>query len=203
MDASGARSAGDVLRDVPGVNLLASGGRAGVTNAFIRGGDSNFTLVLLDGVALNDSTDLNGGAVNLEGLPTDFIERVEVVRGPLTSFYGPGSLSGVVQLFTRRAGPGRGRAAVGGDVGDSGFRHVFGRVSGAEGAGGYSAGAAWNQEQARVGEDTFRGLDLWATRDVALGATTALGFSGRFAAADAEDYPDGSGGPIYGNARRR
>ena len=53
----------------PASTLLRSGSRAGVTNAYVRGGDPNFTLVLLDGIPLNDSTELQGGAVNLEELP--------------------------------------------------------------------------------------------------------------------------------------
>jgi outer membrane cobalamin receptor len=64
--AAAARSGTEVLHEVPGLSLLASGGRAGVTNAWVRGADPNFTLVLLDGIPLNDSTELQGGAVNLE-----------------------------------------------------------------------------------------------------------------------------------------
>jgi outer membrane cobalamin receptor len=98
------RSAGDVLRQVPGLNALSSGSRAGVTNAFLRGGDPNYTLVLLDGIPLNDTTELQGGAVNLEELPAGLVGHVEVVRGPLTSFYGTSALAGVVQVFTPRGG---------------------------------------------------------------------------------------------------
>ena len=107
IEASAARSASDVLRQVPGLNALSSGGRAGVTNAFLRGGDPNYTLVLLDGVPLNDTTERQGGAVNLEELPSSLVGHVEVVRGPLTSFYGTSALAGVVQVFTPAAGKAR------------------------------------------------------------------------------------------------
>ena len=106
IERTAARSLSEALRSVPGLGLIPSGGRAGVTQAYIRGGDPNFGLVLLDGIPLNDSTDRQGGAVNLEELPALLLERVEVVRGPLTSFYGPTSLAGVLQLFTARGGPG-------------------------------------------------------------------------------------------------
>ena len=131
--ASAARSGADVLRDVPGINLVSNGGRAGVTNAWIRGADPNFTLVLLDGVPLNDSTELQGGAVNFEELPASLVERAEVVRGPLTSFYGPNSLSGVVQLFMPRGRP-RPHAGCGGRRG--GRRRPPARVRARVGAGG-------------------------------------------------------------------
>jgi outer membrane cobalamin receptor len=73
--ASAARSASDLLRQVPGLNALSSGSRAGVTNAFLRGGDPNYTLVLLDGIPLNDTTERQGGAVNLEELPAGLVDR--------------------------------------------------------------------------------------------------------------------------------
>ncbi len=106
LEASEARSGTEVLREVPGLHLLSTGGRTGITHAWIRGGDPNFTLVLLDGIPLNDTTDRQGGAVNLEELPRGLIDRAEVVRGPRSSFYGMSSLSGVVQLFSPRGGPG-------------------------------------------------------------------------------------------------
>jgi outer membrane cobalamin receptor len=203
VEASAARSVNEVLRRVPGLDLLASGGRAGVTNAFIRGGDPNFTLVLLDGIPLNDGTELKGGAVNLEELPAVFLDRVEVVRGPRTSFYGPGSMAGVVQLFTHRGGPGPTQAALGVEAGDAQLRHGFARVSGPAARGGYSAGASWDQERHRVGEDRYRAFDAWATWDRELGTHKDLGLTARVADGEASDYPDSSGGPVYGSGELR
>ncbi len=141
-----------------------------MTNACVRGADPNFTLVLLDGIPLNDSTDLQGGAVNLEELPAGLVERAEIVRGPLTSFYGPSSLSGVIQLFTPRGGPGplpprarrRGRER-------RPAARVRPRVGRRRAAGGWSTGAAYDEETHRIAEDRFRQLDACATADLALG----------------------------------
>ncbi|HEY5907486.1 MAG TPA: TonB-dependent receptor [Vicinamibacteria bacterium] len=198
-----ARSLTEALRSVPGLGLLPSGGRAGVTHAYVRGGDPNFGLVLLDGIPLNDPTDQQGGAVNLEELPALLLERVEVVRGPLTSFYGPSSLAGVVQLFTARGGPGPMRAALGVEAGNAELRHAFGRVSGPTSRGGYSAGASWDQEQGRIGDDRFRALDVWGTWDHDLGGDTDLALNLRASDGEADDYPDGSGGPVYGSGEVR
>jgi outer membrane cobalamin receptor len=203
LQASAARSGADVLRDVPGVNLLSSGGRSGVTNAWLRGADPNFTLVLLDGVPLNDSTELQGGAVNLEELPAGLVERAEVVRGPLTSFYGPNGLSGVVQLFTPRGGPGPLRAAADAEAGDAELRRARGRVSGAAGRGGWSAGASYEKEEHRIAADRFRQLDVFGTADFAFGDAAALALSGRLATGEQDDYPDSSGGPVYGTGETR
>lgn len=202
--AAAARSGADVLRETPGLNLLASGSRAGVTNAWVRGADPNFTLVLLDGIPLNDSTELQGGALNLEELPAVLVGRAEMVRGPLTSFYGPSSLSGVVQLFTPRGGPGPFRLALGAEAGNADLRRAFARASGAAGRrGGWSAGAAYDQEERRIADDRFRQLDGFGTADLAIGETASLALTARLATGEQDDYPDSSGGPVYGSGETR
>ena len=203
IETAGARSATEVLSEVPGLVALASGGRAGVTNAYLRGSDPNYTLVLLDGIPLNDATELQGGAVNLEELPASLVEHAEVVRGPLTSFYGTNALAGVIQLFAPRGGPGPLRASTGLEAGNANLRHAFGRVSGPAGRGGYAAGASWDQESHRVAEDRFRQLDAWGTADLPVSASASLALTGRFADGAAEDYPDASGGPVYGSGQLR
>ena len=197
--ASASRSASDLLRQVPGLNALSSGSRAGVTNAFLRGGDPNYTLVLLDGIPLNDTTERQGGAVNLEELPAGLVDHVEVVRGPLTSFYGTSALAGVIQVFTPRGGPGPVGAGLAAEVGNAGLRRGFGRVSGPAGRGGYAAGASWDEEEYRIARDRFRQLDAFANADLPLGSTTDLALTGRFADGLIDDYPDASGGPVYGS----
>jgi outer membrane cobalamin receptor len=205
IEASAARSATEALAMVPGLNALASGGRAGVTNAFLRGSDPNYTLVLLDGIPLNDSTELQGGAVNLEELALVSVDRIEVVRGPLTSFYGTSALAGVIQLFSPRGGPGPLRASAGLEAGNADLRHAFARLSGPLADGGFAAGASWDEERHRVAEDRFRQLDIWGTADLAFGRRALVALTGRFADGHADDYPDASGGPVYGDGllRRR
>jgi len=201
--ASEARSGTEVLREVPGLNLLPTGGRSGITHAWIRGGDPNFTLILLDGIPLNDTTDRQGGAVNLEELPRGLIDRAEVVRGPRSSFYGMSSLSGVVQLFSPRGGPGPLRAAVGAELGNADLRRGFARVSGPAGEGGWSAGVSYDQERFRIARDRFEQIDIWANTDLALGADAVLALTARFATGEQDDYADGSGGPVFGTGEVR
>ena len=69
---------------------------------FLRGGESRYTKVLIDGVAVNAA----GGYFDLSHLSTDNIERIEIVRGPASVLYGADAVSGIVQIFTRRAGIG-------------------------------------------------------------------------------------------------
>ncbi len=100
LSASSAATAAELLLGRPGLFVLPAGGRAAGAQLLTRGGDPNFTLVLLDGVPLNDSTDTQGGLVSLAALPLGEVERVEMVRGPVSAVYGSAGLSGALQLST-------------------------------------------------------------------------------------------------------
>ncbi len=93
----------EVLRTVPGVDVRQNGGPGTTTSIFMRGGDSDHVLVLLDGVELNDPSSPNRAAI-LNDLTTEDIERIEVVRGPQSVLYGGDAMSGVIQIFTKRGG---------------------------------------------------------------------------------------------------
>jgi vitamin B12 transporter len=88
----------ELLRFVAGVEIARAGGPGQQAAAFIRGGNSQHTLVLLDGVRLNPTT--QGAA--LQAVGTDMIERIEIVRGPRSTLYGSDAMGGVVQIITRR-----------------------------------------------------------------------------------------------------
>ncbi len=88
----------DLLREVPGLNVVQSGRRGSITSLFTRGGQSTSTLFLLDGVPLNEP----GGQIDLSSLTTAGLDRVEVVRGAESALFGSDAASGVVQLFTAR-----------------------------------------------------------------------------------------------------
>ena len=93
----GIATVADALRQVPGVALAQTGSYGGATSLFIRGGESKFAKVLIDGVPVNGA----GGAFDFSTLTTDNIERIEIVRGPASVLYGSDAVAGVVQLFTR------------------------------------------------------------------------------------------------------
>jgi vitamin B12 transporter len=87
----------DLLRTVPGLNVVRSGSPGQLTSVFTRGTDSDSTLVLWNGVELNDPY---FGGFNWALLPTEGVNRVEIVRGPFSSLYGGDALGGVVQVFS-------------------------------------------------------------------------------------------------------
>jgi vitamin B12 transporter len=88
----------DLLQVVPGVIVNRSGGLGTITSLFIRGGESDHTKILVDGVPINEP----GGAFDFSNLAPDDLERVEIVRGPQSALFGSDAMTGVVQFFTRR-----------------------------------------------------------------------------------------------------
>lgn len=90
-----------LIRNVTGIEIVQNGGVGTVSSAFIRGAESRHTLVLVDGVPINN---LNFSSAALEHIPLVNVERIEVVRGNVSSLYGSNALGGVIQIFTRDAG---------------------------------------------------------------------------------------------------
>src|SRR3954467_9832942 len=95
--ARGVTRVTDALREVPGAMLVQSGSYGALTSLFLRGGESRYTKVLIDGVPVNAP----GGSFDFSHLTTDNIDRIEIVRGPASVLYGADAATGVVQIFTR------------------------------------------------------------------------------------------------------
>ncbi len=88
----------DALRQVPGLSVVQTGTAGQLTSVFTRGLRSEHTQVLIDGVPINQGL---AGLFNFADLSIDNIERIEIVRGPQSTIYGPRALAGVIQLFTK------------------------------------------------------------------------------------------------------
>ncbi|MGA8515614.1 MAG: TonB-dependent receptor [Burkholderiaceae bacterium] len=89
-----------LLRQVTGVEIAQGGGQGTQASAFLRGGASRHTLVLIDGVAINTAS---AGIAALEHIPLANVQRIEIVRGNVSALYGSAALGGVVQIFTNEA----------------------------------------------------------------------------------------------------
>ena len=99
LDDSQALAISDLLRTVPGVRVARNGSIGGVTSVFIRGGESSQTLVLIDGVRINDPSSPNA-AFDFGSLLTGNIDRVEILRGPNSVIWGSQAIGGVVNVRT-------------------------------------------------------------------------------------------------------
>lgn len=91
----------EVLRDVPGVTVVQTSAYGGTTSVYLRGGKPGQTLVLIDGVEVNDSMSIDR-SFDFAHLTTDNIERIEVVRGPQSPLYGSDAMSGVINIITKK-----------------------------------------------------------------------------------------------------
>jgi vitamin B12 transporter len=91
--------ASDALREVPGLSVVQTGTAGQLTSVFMRGLPSEDMQVLLDGIPINQGL---SGAMNFADITTDDIDRIEIVRGPQSTIYGPRALAGVIQIFTKQ-----------------------------------------------------------------------------------------------------
>ena len=136
IERSGATGLADVLARLPGVEFQRNGGPGTTTGVFLRGSESRFTAVYIDGVRIDSQA--TGGAA-WESIPVGQIDRIEVLRGPAAAVYGSDALGGVVQIFTKR-GEGPFAPFVGIGFGSHGTRKADAGFSGSQGAFDYSLG---------------------------------------------------------------
>lgn len=138
IERSGATGLADVLARLPGIEFQRNGGPGTTTGVFLRGAESRFTAVYIDGVRVDSQA--TGGAA-WESIPLAQIDRIEVLRGPAAAVYGSDALGGVVQIFTRR-GEGPFTPFVGVGFGSHHTRKADAGFSGSSGAVDYSVGLA-------------------------------------------------------------
>ena len=119
----------DILQDVPGLNLVQTGGEGGATSVFMRGTKPNHTKVLVDGIDVSDPT-TPSGAFDFSAIPAADIERVEVLRGPQSGLYGSDAIGGVINIITKKgSGPAQFTASV-----EGGSFATFNQTAGVSGS---------------------------------------------------------------------
>jgi len=136
LEAQQRRTVPDALQQVPGLNVVQTGGPGGQTSVFIRGSNSNHVKVLIDGIDATDPSNPNG-SFDFGQLLTDDLSRIEVLRGPQSGLYGSDAIGGAISFTTKRGeGPARASARIEG--GSFGTFNQSGRISGSENGFDYS-----------------------------------------------------------------
>lgn len=130
----------EALREVPGLDVVQLGGPGGTASTFLRGAKSEQTLVLVDGVPMNDAAGLGRGA-DVSQLPVENIERIEVLRGPQSTLYGADAIGGVINIVTRK-GSGPAAGSVTAEAGSFNTFNEKAEVHGGTRLYNYSAGAS-------------------------------------------------------------
>ena len=96
---SGVDSLAQLLQRQPGAEIVTTGGPGSTSGVFLRGANTDQTLVLVDGMRVQSST---SGTAALEAIPLSQIDHIEILRGPASSLYGADAIGGVILVFTRR-----------------------------------------------------------------------------------------------------
>ena len=190
------------LRSVPGLTLQQNGGPGTVTSLFTRGGESDFTLVLVDGVRANAF----GGGLDLSQVPLEDVDRIEVVRGPQSALYGSDAIGGVVQVITRSGGAPSARAHV--EAGSREMRRVAGATTGEVNGVRWQLGANYF-EDAGFTDLAANGQTVSNDDAEEMQATGSLGYRHAASGADVQgsvlyvDTDRGSPGPFGSDPARR
>jgi len=160
----------DLLKTTPGAMVVQTGAPGGVTSLFVRGGESNYNKVLLDGIPLNEP----GGTFNFSNVTTNDLDRVEIVRGAQSALFGSDAMSSVVQMFTvRGASP---KPLVSGFLEGGSFDTVRSgaSVAGAGGAVDYAAGVSRINTDNQVPNNAFDNTTATANVGVKLGDSATV-----------------------------
>ena len=191
-----ALTSADLLRDVPFINLAQNGGAGSLSTVTIRGGKPNLVLVMIDGIPANDLSNLLGGAFDFSNLLSHDLQRIEVVRGPLSSGYGSEAMSGVVNVITKPMHY-ESNVTVGIEAGSFGTAGANMEAEGARGRLGYKFSGAFLRVGEQVESDAFSDSTVAATGDFARSSETVYSWTARWIQFERSGFPEGSGGPEF------
>jgi outer membrane receptor protein involved in Fe transport len=167
----GAENALEVIRGIPGIEVSQAGRWGGVTGVYIRGGESKYNAVLLDGIPMNEF----GGNFDWASIPADGIERLEVTRGPQSALYGSNAVTGVINLVSRK-GEGKPNFSALAEGGSHYTRRV------ATSGSGLNSGLSWSYSLSRLDSEGVVANDGYRNQSAFLnlgyqGSRRQLGFS--------------------------
>jgi outer membrane cobalamin receptor len=183
LQAAQTETVADALRLVPGLTVSRNGGRGAVTSLFPRGGESDYTLVMVDGIKANAF----GGGYDFSTLSANQVERIEVVRGPESALFGADAIGAVVHVVTKRSGRPRVEGLVEGGS--------FGTARAGAGTWGSRGPWSWGGSAERTASEGYTGIAP-ATGEVVSNddfLSTNAGFSAGWRA--------GNGGDVRGSVR--
>lgn len=148
----------DALRGLPGVEVNQTGRRGGVAGVFVRGGNSDYNLVLVDGIEVNDF----GGDFDFSTLPADGVKQVEITRGPASALYGSNAVSSVINVVTR-SGDGPTHFSAQAEAGSFNTHRLAAGASGMARGWGWAADLSQLISQGVVANDRFRNQTAFFT----------------------------------------
>lgn len=195
IEAQGARDVLQVLKTVPGFNVVRAGSFGATSSVFVRGGESDFNLVLIDGIQVNQP----GGTFDFADLTTTNIERIEIVRGPSSVLYGADAMTSTIHIITRKGdGKPSGNLRFEGGSFDS---YLFqGGVQGKAQRLHYSLGGHYSQSDGVYElNNQYDKVDLSANTAFQLNAVSSIGANARYLDSEYHNPNDDSGAVVDPN----
>ena len=165
-------SAGDALSYMPGAIVNTAGRRGSLSSLFVRGGDSTYNKVIVDGVPINEP----GGTFDFGVLPVDNVERVEMVRGPESTIYGSDAMTSTVQLWTATGDTRTPEIQFGADGGNYSTANGYATISGAHGIYDYNEFADYFTTKGQGINDAYSNMLLGGNFGVRLSDRVAFRF---------------------------
>ena len=187
-------SVADLLRNIPGIHVTQPSGQGGVARVFIRGGDLEMTMVLLDGVRVNDPNDSRGSAFDFSTVNPSDIERIDIVRGPQSAVYGSNALAGVINIISKGRAEQLGVSLFAESGTDVYYRGAL-DISGPIGAGGgFSLRTAIVDDGEPVTGTTFGSDSVSGRLSLGNDQSWDLRLFGGYIDSDGSAFPEDSGG---------
>lgn len=162
--------ASSVLQSVPGVMVARSGGLGSVTSVFVRGGESDYNKMLLDGIPLNEP----GGTFEFANLAEEDLDRIEVVRGPQSALFGSDAMASTIQFFSHRGNSEDVRPRVSLSFEGGKFQTLYGRAGVSGGYQQFDYALGWSRLETDNQEpnNAFRNSTLSGNFGLRLGENT-------------------------------
>jgi len=165
-------SAGDALSYMPGAIVNDAGQRGGLTSLFVRGGESNYNKVIIDGVPVNEP----GGIFDFGVVPMDNVERLEMVRGPESTIYGSDAMTSTVQMWTSTGDTRTPEIQFGADGGNYSTANGYAAISGAHGIFDYNEFADYFTTNGQGINDAYSNMLLGGNFGIRLSDNVAFRF---------------------------
>jgi vitamin B12 transporter len=187
-------SIADLLRNVPGLHVSQPSGQGGVARVFVRGGDLEMTMVLLDGIKVNDPNDSRGSAFDFSTINPIDVERIEIVRGPQSAVYGSNALAGVINIISKTP-PQQFGASLFAETGTDDYYRAALDVGGPIGGNGeFSLRAATTDDGEPVIGTTFSSDSVSGRFSFTQDSRWDLRILGAYTTSDGTAFPEDSGG---------
>ncbi len=161
---------GDLLRSTPGAMVVRTGAPGAVTSLFVRGGESTYNKVLIDGIPVNEP----GGTFFFNNVTTDNLERVEIVRGAQSALFGSDAMASVVQMFTKRGATQKPAGAFTIEGGSYATMHAVASVAGRSGAVDYAIGGGRYSTDNHVPNSNFDNNSFSANVGIAMPGSSTM-----------------------------